>query len=226
MSDIKNGGLRMLDIESLIKAQRVMCLNKFLEEYPSSWKIILGKNLSPVGGRFLLYCNFETAKLKISLPAYYKECLDAWSELNRKTPNSSHEVINEIIWNNRLLCIDKMSIYRDDMIKLGFLKIGDVVRANNSSRFNVHGTSLLSPEQNFFLMSLIDSFPAEWRAFAKSYTDASLIEEIPNDPQIGLGNGNSVPILDISSKQIYGIFLENKQIPPTAKRKLIDKYPE
>lgn len=62
---------------------------------------------------------FETLELKISLPAYYKECLDAWSELNRKTPSSSHEVINEIIWNNRFLCIDKMSIYRDDMIKLG-----------------------------------------------------------------------------------------------------------
>ena len=137
----------MLDIESMIKAKRVMCLKKFLQDYPSSWKIILGKILSPVGGRFLLYCNFDTAKLKISLPAYYKECLDAWSELNRITPSSTHEVINEIIWNNRFLCIDKMSIYRGDMIKLGFLKIGDVLRANNSSRFNVYGTSLLSPEQ-------------------------------------------------------------------------------
>ena len=142
------------------------------------------------------------AKLKISLSAYYKECLDAWSELNRTMPSSSHEVINEIIWNNKFLCIDKMSIYRDDMIKLGLLKIGDVVLANNSSRFNLYGTSLLSPEQNFFLMSLIDSFPAEWHTFAKSFTDVSLIEEIPNDPKIGLGNGNSVPILDISSIQI------------------------
>ena len=43
-----------------------------------------------------MYCNFDTAKLKISLPAYYKECLDAWSELNRKTPSSSHEVINPL----------------------------------------------------------------------------------------------------------------------------------
>ena len=51
----------MLDIESLIKAKRVMCLKKFLQEYPSSWKIILGKILSPVGSRFLSYYNFETA---------------------------------------------------------------------------------------------------------------------------------------------------------------------
>ena len=112
------------------------------------------------------------------------------------------------------------------MIKLGFLEIGDVVKANNSSRFNMYDTSLLSPEQNIFLMSLVDSFPAEWRGFAKSFTDSSLVEEIPNDPKIGLGNGNSIPILDISSKQIYEIFLREKQIPPTAKRKLRDKSPD
>ena len=62
--------------------------------------------------------------------------------------------------------------------------------------------------------------------FAKSFTDVSLIEEIPNDPKIGLGNGNSVPILNISAKQIYENFWGKKQIPPTAKRKLADKYPD
>ena len=80
-------------------------------------------------------------------------------------------------------------------------------------------------------MCLIDSFPAEWRAFAKSFTDSSLIKGIPNDRKIGLGNGNSVSILEISSKQIYEIFLGKKQIPPTAKKKkrkkkLTDKYPD
>ena len=55
-------------------------------------------------------------------------------------------------------------------------------------------------------MSLINSFPAEWRAFAKSFTESSLIEEISKDPKIGLGNRNSISILDISSKQIYEYF--------------------
>ena len=100
------------------------------------------------------------------------------------------------------------------------------MKTNNSSRFNMYDTSLLSPEQKFFSMSLIDSFPVEWHAFAKSFTDSSFIEEIPNDPKIELGHGNLIPILDISSKQIYEIVLGKKQIPPTAKRKLTDKYPD
>ena len=36
---------------------------------------------------------------------------------------------------------------------------------------------------------------------------------------------NLVPIFDASSKQIYQFFLRKKQIPPTAKQKLTNKYP-
>ena len=65
ISDLNKGGLKMLDIESMIKAKRVVCLKKFLEDYPSSWKTIFDKILSPIGGRFILNCNFDTAKLRI-----------------------------------------------------------------------------------------------------------------------------------------------------------------
>ena len=79
ISDLKKGrGLKMIDIESMIKTQRVATLKKFLEEYPSPWKTILNKLLSLIGDRcFVLYCNFDTSKLKIQLPVYYKECLNA-----------------------------------------------------------------------------------------------------------------------------------------------------
>ena len=38
ISNIDNGGLKMLDIESMISARRVIRLKKFLEDYPSTWK--------------------------------------------------------------------------------------------------------------------------------------------------------------------------------------------
>ena len=43
-------------------------------------------------------------------------------------------------------------------------------------------------------------------------------------PTIIMASGNVVPILDISPKQIYQIFLQQKQIAPTAKQKLTNKY--
>lgn len=75
ISDIGMGGLKMLDVESMISAKRVTCLKKFLDDYSSPWKIILDKLLSPIGGRFVLHCNFDTSKLRINLPVYYTKCL-------------------------------------------------------------------------------------------------------------------------------------------------------
>ena len=107
ISGIEMGGLKMLDIQFMICAKRVTCLKKLLEDYSSHWKTILDELLLPIGGRFVLHCNFQTSKLKINLPAYYKECFDAWSEVNGKTPSCCEEIINEIIWNNKFLCYDK-----------------------------------------------------------------------------------------------------------------------
>ena len=48
ISGIEKGGIKMLDIESVISAKRVTCLKKFLEDYTSPWKTILDKLLLPI----------------------------------------------------------------------------------------------------------------------------------------------------------------------------------
>ena len=75
-------------------------------------------------------------------------------------------------------------------------------------------------------MSIVNSIPAEWRALARASGDESLIVPFPNTPTITMDNDDSVPILDVSSKQIYQSFLEKKQIPPSGKKKLADRYPD
>ena len=87
----------MLDIESMINARRVICLKKFLEDYPSTWKSFLNSCIFLAGGSLILHCNFDTIKLKTQFPKYYKECFDAWSGLNNSTPVTFNDVMNEII---------------------------------------------------------------------------------------------------------------------------------
>ena len=90
ISEVENGGLNMLDTDSMIRTKRVICLQKFLEDYESPWKTFLGELLKPISGKFLLDCNFEVSKLNITLPAFYRQCLVAWSELNAREPSSVH----------------------------------------------------------------------------------------------------------------------------------------
>jgi len=126
--------------------------------------------------------------------------------------------INEIILINKFLCYDKKSMYKIDIVNLGLLKITDSISASNS--LSCDFSSFTNPEQRFFLMSIINSIPAEWRSLIKASANVISANPLPTTPTIKLPSGNVVPILDISPKQIYQIFLQQQQIVPTAKQKL------
>ena len=205
----------MLDTESMIRTKRVICLQKFLEDYEGPWKMFLGELLKPIGGKFLLHCNFEVSKLNISLPAFYRQCLVvAWSELNAREPSSVHEIVNQVIWNNKFLCVDKKSVYRRDIADQGFCKIWDLFSVDNAQ---------LNPEQSFFIMSVINSMPAAWRLLIRTANIAPVLSPLPKTPAI-LINDILIPILDAPSKHIYRSLLAKKQTTPTAKEKLSEKY--
>ena len=97
INDIEDGGLKMLDIESMISAQRVMVLKKYFDDNESSWKVILDEFLQGVGGKSILSCNFDTRKLPIHIPIFYRECLEAWSKLVPSTVNTYDDIVNQII---------------------------------------------------------------------------------------------------------------------------------
>ena len=54
ISEVENGGLNMLDTESMIRTKRVICLQKFLQDYESPWKMFLGELRNLLVGSF--YC--------------------------------------------------------------------------------------------------------------------------------------------------------------------------
>ena len=74
---IENGGLNMLDIDSMVRTKRVFCLKKYLEDYPSPWKFFLDEKLLSVGGKFVLHCILDITKLPVMLPSFYQQCFDA-----------------------------------------------------------------------------------------------------------------------------------------------------
>ena len=112
ISDYENGGLKMPHTESLITAQRITCLKKYLDDYTSPWKVFLSHYLKNFGSSFLLQCNFSSSYLPDKLPFYYKECLQSWFSFNAHTPATKRDVLNEVIWNNQYPLIDKQPIYK------------------------------------------------------------------------------------------------------------------
>ena len=172
INDIEDGGLRMLDIQSMILAQRVMVLKRFMDkENKSSWKIILQYFLFQIGGELILKCNFDTRKLPVYLPVFYKECLDAWSALNESSVLSYEDIVNQVIWNNKNITVQKLSLFEKQLFLKGIVTVGDPL---SDTGVFLKGANVLnanfSPIERFKLMSIVDAIPREWRQIIREST--------------------------------------------------------
>ena len=99
--------------------------------------------------KIILQCNFDTRKLPIYLPVFYKECFDAWATLNVVPVLSHEDVVNQIIWNNKNVPIGKASIFDKKVMRKGIVTIGDllsdtgdIVRIFTQHKPSVHCTAI------------------------------------------------------------------------------------
>ena len=75
VSDIEDGGLKAPHLDSIIETRRVLCCKKLASDQPSG--------LKPVGGNFVLRCNFDLKKMPIKLPTFSEECLKMFRNMLR-----------------------------------------------------------------------------------------------------------------------------------------------
>ena len=84
--------------------------------------------LSKVGGAFLFQCVYELKLLDLkNLPAFDKNVLAVWQELNSKDSINVKENQHEILWNNRFIRINGKSIKYKTWVKRGILKVCDLL---------------------------------------------------------------------------------------------------
>ena len=211
ISDIEDGGLKAPHLESIIETQRVLCCKKLASNQPSNWKNIILHYLEPVGGKFILCCDFDLKKLPIKLPAFYEECLKSFlkcSAANRTSLQDQNEkdLSKAIVWNNKFICVGGRSVYFRNLAEKGILRMGDLISDNN--QFIVKSNHKLrelniSPLDFCRLTSVIDAIPAEWREWLT--TSAPIVGNEPFNlhDEIKLSfNGKSVLLETVVSKTV------------------------
>ena len=224
INEIEFGGLKMLDIESMLKTQRVMCLKKYIEDYPSSWKLFLDSYLHKIGGRFILQCQFDLSKLPLALPVFYKECLDAWSSLNKRDVITYQDIMNQVIWNHRNILSEGKSLYNSFLHKWGIVKVGDLVSKDRCFLKSDIVLGINVPSQLFALMGVTNAIPMKWRSMVREnvFSKPSILKE--NVFYLSV-NGATIDLLDATSKLLYKEFSSRKGSPPSAQAKFRVEYP-
>ena len=223
INPIDKGGLKMPNIESMISAQRIICIKRYLSTDPAGWKIFLDFYLKKVRGKFLFHCNFNYIKLPITHPEFYKECIATWTRLNEDTPSSPSEIANQVIWNNQFICIESKSIYNSRLIDLGIVRIGDLYYTQGEFKsYKEPLYSTLSPVEHFLLFSLFNAFPEEWRKILKTNKNSisSITHDLIQSDFILRIEGKKVNFQNLKSKSLYDSFVSKISSIPTAQKKI------
>ena len=101
--DYGNGGLRMLDFETMVKALRLAWIPRILKPGFSNWKTVPDFFFRKCGGlNFLLTCNYNVKFLE-NLPKFYKDILSFFSEL--KVLYGRNLTDETILFNNQEILI-------------------------------------------------------------------------------------------------------------------------
>ena len=114
INEYENGGLRMIDFETMVKSLRLNWLKKIFSENDGAWKSYIRQILEQYGGFFLFHCNYDVKDIPIR-SQFYTELLPWWSEFRFEF--DGEKKWQNIIWNNKDIRINNKSIFYKNFFK-------------------------------------------------------------------------------------------------------------
>ena len=123
ISNYDKGGLKMLDIRSIIKKFQLCWIQRYFQPNESNWKNIFDEYLRPFGGLGLLvHCNYDLEEIKKETNSFLTAVLETWKHFYCKFQKPSQN----FIWNNQNVKIGNKTIYYSQFLQAGMWYISDL----------------------------------------------------------------------------------------------------
>jgi len=124
INEYENGGLKMIDLESMIKSLRLAWLKRIFGENDDAWKSYLHVSLKRHWGLFLFYCNYD---IKDYFPPsfFYSELLQWWSEF--RDGYDTKKEWQHVAWNNKEIRINNKPIFYRTLFENGITFANDLL---------------------------------------------------------------------------------------------------
>ena len=209
------GGLNMIDLEKVIKVKRVNWIIRFLKESNGqSWSRLIENYVRCLDNSFDIefFCLKVTDSSdlidKAKIPKFYKECIRCFQELLR-IGRISHQ--NSILWCNHELLFSNKPLCFKSWSKAGIKTISDVYSQQQLNSGEIKRKLINNFASFIFQMSKI-----------RTLLPRQLVDTLPNNDlfrggkeeilqmQINIPDFGSKPLYDLTSKDIYRIFLMSK----------------
>ena len=108
---VENGGLRMVDFDQYVMAQKANWIKRLLENKSTIPFHFLTQFLPKIDFEIFLKCSFDPDKLPAHIPSFYRQILCAWFFL-KSDPKDICDIQREVIWLNKHILINDQEIFR------------------------------------------------------------------------------------------------------------------
>ncbi|RUA06759.1 MAG: hypothetical protein DSY43_01270 [Gammaproteobacteria bacterium] len=165
IGDYEEGGLKLPDFQSCLKANRVKWAIKLFQsnEENNNVSSIPSTYLKTIGGFHQINDNFDRKRIPKNIPAFYKSVLTTWSEISENNSNDPNIIYNQYLWNNKYIQIGGHAVFYKDFSVLNINKILDLCDTNGDFTWeHAKGRGL---QNNDFLRwaGIIHALPAMWK---------------------------------------------------------------
>ena len=195
------------------KALKTTWVRHLCSENSGPWEFIPLSLLWNIGGKLPFQCNYDVKSSYINehLTKFYRDIILYWQELNSTTPEKKKEdILNQTIWNNRFIQINKAPVYYRNWDHACIQKIACIV--NDSRNCFLLLDAFLQKYKfkcNFLqYFSLLSAIPSRWKSILKRKEH----HHITDDARTQLA------IFELSSKTIYNSMIKQQKCPPTAEK--------
>ena len=108
INEYDRGGLKMIDLDCMIKSLRLAWLKRIFSAQGGTWRNYLQHILVRYGGLFFFNCNYDINDYSFS-SQFYTELLQWWSDF-RDNFASTKDWVN-IIWNNKDIHVNDCPVF-------------------------------------------------------------------------------------------------------------------
>ena len=168
INSYKEGGLKMVDLNSQIKALRLSWMKRIFTPGSGTWKSYLQYILNKNGGFLLFSCNYNMDLLEIN-SQFYRELLQWWAEFRENFAEEKNWQF--IIWNNKKILIDNKSVYYSQYFRSGIISVNDLhFDIDNLASFNRIAAKEIDVSNFLTWTGLRNSVPPNLRQLHSSST--------------------------------------------------------
>jgi hypothetical protein len=224
IADYEHGGLKMLDIESFLEAQKVIWVKRLQRSEEGSWMAYPKYLLNNLLGISSFKCNTNIAKLQKWMPPFYSQLFVAWGKTAADSGDDPFKIRREVLWFNKNIQISKKEVFFKEWYDKGIIIYHDIL----DERGNIKSVQELSRDYGFEVKvmqynSLVSTIPQNWKRCVKTMRIPS--EAISNKEQLYVSCRSRILALGITTnKDIYWEFVTRKQEQPIVANKWCTEF--